>query len=186
MRPLLDFKLRSLDCALMRNRLLRIRARPYLIPEIKCSYKKRYAATSTILISAFLRSAHLECTSYYREFSVSSASLITPNSQKRAIIEVPCKSGRSFEMRPLLDFKLRSLDCALMRNRLLRIRARPYLIPEIKSFTQSKLSNPLQSEQLWGFFLIENLNENLNEVLITRLVIPRPKSRVSSQLKFVW
>ena len=35
----------------------------------------RYAATSTILISAFLRSAHLERAAHYREFSVARLSL---------------------------------------------------------------------------------------------------------------
>ena len=52
----------------------------------------RYAATSTILMSAFLRSAHLERAAHHREFSVASASPITTNSQKRSIILLKCRA----------------------------------------------------------------------------------------------
>ena len=39
------------------------------------NFSKRYAATSTILISAFLRRAHLESAAHYRKFSVARSSL---------------------------------------------------------------------------------------------------------------
>ena len=75
----------------------------------------RYAATSTILISASLslRSAHLERVAHYRKFSEA----------RDYTIEVRDKSVRTFETRLLLDSRLQSLACALMRNGLLRMRA---------------------------------------------------------------
>ena len=55
---------------------------------------------------------------------LSSVSLITANSQKRDnTTEVSYRSVRIFETRLLLDFKLQSLECALIRNGKLGMRA---------------------------------------------------------------
>ena len=83
-----------------------------------------YAATSTILISAIFISAHLERAAHHREFSVARRSL--PQNFRSALLyiyKIILKSVRSFKTRLLLDFRLQSLECALMRNGLLRMRA---------------------------------------------------------------
>ena len=86
------------------------------------------SATSTILISAFLRCAHLEPL-----ITANAHSLITANSEKRAITLSKCcvyKSVHIFKTRTLLDFRLQSLECTLMRNGLLRMRANEKLPTE--------------------------------------------------------
>ena len=91
----------------------------------------RYAATSTVLISAFIRSAHLERVAHYQECSV--ARRLLPHifrSARSYYSEVPCKSFRIFKTRLVLHLRLQSLECALMRKGLLRMSANENTPPE--------------------------------------------------------
>ena len=79
--------------------------------------------TSTILITAFPRNARAIGARCSLARIISSASLITTNYQKRAIIatiEAQYKSVRTFETKLLSDFRLQTykayIECALMIN----------------------------------------------------------------------